>query len=231
MNFAIILAAGDSKRISGTNKLFFKIKGKPLIFYTLHQITKHSQIQKIILVAKKENFPRLSFLIKKYKLKKISMIVEGGRKRQDSVFNGLKAVQQLKAKQKDLVLIHNGANPLVSSKEITQTIKAGKKYKAALVATSAKDTIKKVDRNGFVVKTLDRRRIFLAQTPQVIEYQLAKKVFDKAKKQKFYSTDDVSLVEKSGIKPKIIQANPKNIKITYPEDLKFIKNQLKNGKT
>ena len=226
MTIAIILAAGDGERMRRINKIFYRIKGKPLIFYTIEAFEKHPQVDGIILLAKASNSKKFFSLIKKYGFKKIKLVAKGGKKRQDSAFNGLKAAEKLGAKSGDLILFHNGANPLVSQNEITDVIRAAKKYKVALVAQPTRDTIKKRDKNGFVVRTIGREKIFLAQTPQVIEYTLAKRAFEEAFAEKFYGTDDVSLVEKLGIKPKIIPASSKNIKVTYPEDLKFVESQL-----
>ena len=226
MTIAIILAAGDSKRTRGINKIFYRISGKPLIFYTIRAFEKHPQVNGIILVVRESDSKKFFTLIKKYGFKKIKLVARGGKKRQDSALNGLKAAEKLGAKSGDLVLVHNGANPLVSQDEIANVIRAAKKYKVALAAQPAKDTIKEKDKNGFVVRTVNRKNIFLAQTPQVIEYTLAKRAFEKAHREKFYGTDDVSLVERLGVKPKIVQASSKNIKVTYFEDLKFVENQL-----
>jgi len=226
MNIAIILAAGNSKRMRGVDKIFYQIRGKPLIFYTISVFEKHPKIRKIILVVKKRVVKKFSDLIRKYRFKKISAIIEGGKERQYSAFNGLKAAENLGAKPKDLILFHNGANPLILKEEVNEAIKAAKKYKAALVGQFARDTIKEVGKNNFVVKTLNRKKIFLAQTPQIIECQLAKKAFEKASAKNFYGTDDVSLVERLGKRVKIVQASTKNIKVTYPEDLRFIESQL-----
>ncbi|MDI6603110.1 MAG: 2-C-methyl-D-erythritol 4-phosphate cytidylyltransferase [Patescibacteria group bacterium] len=226
MNIAIILASGSSKRMKGIDKLFFKIKKKPLIFYTLLAFEKHPQIKKIVLVAKKSNFEKLANLIKKYKLSKVVQITEGGKERQDSAFNGLQTVGKLGAKAKDIILFHNGANPLVSKQEISNCLSAVKKYGAALVGQLARDTVKTINRKGEVLKTLDRRKIFLAQTPQAIEYELAQTVFSKAFKENFKGTDDVSLVERFGKKVKIVPCSYKNIKVTTKDDLQIIKTFL-----
>jgi 2-C-methyl-D-erythritol 4-phosphate cytidylyltransferase len=226
MTIAIILAAGDGERMRRINKIFYRIKGKPLIFYTIDAFEKHPQVDEIILLVKASNSKKFFSLIKKYGFKKIKLVAKGGKERQDSAFNGLKAAEKLGAKSGDLILFHNGANPLVSQNEITDVIRAAKKYKVALVAQPTRDTIKKRDKNGFVVRTIGREKIFLAQTPQVIEYTLAKRAFEEAFAEKFYGTDDVSLVEKLGVKPKIVPASSKNIKVTYPEDLKFVESQL-----
>lgn len=227
MNIVIILAAGASKRMKGVDKIFCRVKNKPLIFYTISVFESHPQIKKIILVVRKNNFKKLHLLIKKYKFKKIAAVVEGGKERQESAFNGLRAAGNFGAKRGDLILFHNGANPLVLGKEINEVVKAAKKYKAALVGQFARDTVKKISKNNFVEETLDRKKIFLAQTPQVIEYQLARKAFEKAIAEKFQRTDDVSLIERLGKKVRIVPSSSANIKITYPEDLKFLESQLK----
>lgn len=227
MQIAILLAAGASKRIKPINKIFYPLKGKPLLLHTILAFEKHPQIQKIILVAKKWDFPKIISLVKKYSLKKIAIIIEGGKERQDSAFNGLKAAAKIGAKKDDLILFHNGANPLVSPEEINEIIKVAKKHKAALIGHFARDTVKETDNKGFVSRTIDRKKIFLAQTPQVIEYNLAKRAFEKAKRDKFYGTDDVSLVERMGLKVKVVPGGLHNIKVTFPEDLEFINSYIR----
>lgn len=223
MTIAVILAAGRSLRMKGIDKTFFKIRGKPLILYTIEIFERHRQIQKIILVGRnKDNLKKLSSLARRYKLKKISGIVEGGKERQDSAFEGLKAAEKSGAGKGDLVLFHNAANPLVLPEEINQVIKAAKECGAALLGQPAKDTLKKTDKNGLILKTIPRHNVYLAQTPQVIEYRLAKKVFEKAVRDRFQGTDDVSLVERTGKPVKMIPCSPKNIKATTRDDLKII---------
>jgi len=136
--------------------------------------------------------------------------------------------EKLGAESKDLVLFHNGANPLVSQEEISEVIKAAKQYGAALVGQPAKDTIKKASKSGLLLKTIDRRSIFLAQTPQAIKYDLAKKSFERAETRKFQGTDDVSLVEQLGKRVKIIPCSYRNIKVTTKDDLRVIETFLKN---
>jgi 2-C-methyl-D-erythritol 4-phosphate cytidylyltransferase len=228
-NFAIILAAGESSRMKGINKIFYRVQGKPLIFYSILAFENHPQINEIILVAKEKYLKRFFYLVKKYKFKKISMIVKGGNERQHSAFNGLKALNKLGASKGDLVLFHNGANPLIAKNDISNIIRAAKKYKAALLAQSARDTIKEINKNGFIVRTIDRKKIFLAQTPQAIEYSLAKEAFEKASLENFIGTDDVSLVERLGKKVKIVPCSPQNIKVTTREDLKIINSYIRTN--
>ncbi|MDO8663878.1 MAG: 2-C-methyl-D-erythritol 4-phosphate cytidylyltransferase [Candidatus Wildermuthbacteria bacterium] len=228
MNIAIILAAGKSRRMKGLNKIFCKINGKPLIFYTIKVFERCRQIQKIILVTETNSVEKIKELVKKYRLKKITGVIEGGKERQDSARKGLAAIGKLGARAGDLVLFHNGANPLASEEEISEVIKAAKKYGAALLGQPAKDTIKETDKNGVILKTIPRKNIYLAQTPQAIEYELAKEVFEKAVKDGFRGTDDVSLVERLGKPVKIIPCSYKNIKVTTRDDLKIIKTFIKS---
>lgn len=224
MNVAIILASGKSERMKKIDKVFHKVNGKPLIFYTINAFETHPKINKIIAVTRRENFKKFHSLIKKYKFKKMGEIVEGGKTRQESAFNGLKSLNNKKG---DLVLFHNGANPLVSKTEISSVVEAAAEYGAALVGQIARDTIKELNKKGFILRTIDRRKNFLAQTPQVIEYNLAKMAFGKALKEKFVGTDDVSLVERLGKRVKAIPCSYKNIKVTTKEDLILIKYFLK----
>jgi len=227
MNWAIILTAGQSRRMKGINKIFYKIKGKPLIFYTISAFEKHPKIDRIILVGREADFKKFPFFIKKYKFQKIAKLVKGGNERQDSAFEGLKTAGILGTKSGDLILFHNGCNPLISQKEISEVIKAAKKYKAALIGQPARDTIKEITQDKFITKTIDRNKIFLAQTPQVIEYNLAKKAFEKADQENFRATDDISLVERLGKRVKVIPGSFRNIKITYPEDLQFVNSYIR----
>ena len=164
----------------------------------------------------KDDEQEIKNLIKKYNLK-IKNIVFGGEKRQDSVYNGIKAIEN--ANNDDIILIHNAANPLVDEKTIKEVIKETKIHGAAVAAIKAKDTIKNVDENNFVIETLDRKKLWQMQTPQAMKYELAVKAFEQAYKDKFYATDDVALIERLGEKVKIVETNKENIKITTPEDL------------
>lgn len=228
MNIAIILAAGNSERTNGVNKILYQISKKPLIYYTIQVFENHPEIQRIILVIKKSDFSKFNLFTKKHNFKKIKGITFGGENRQISAFNGLKMAEKSGAKRGDLILFHNGVNPLVSQKEISKVIRGAKEYGAALVAQPLKDSLKKGKKDSFVEKNIPRENLWLAQTPQGIEYNLAKKAFEKAQKDKFYGTDDVSLVERIGGKIKIVSCSHKNFKITFEEDLEIAKKLLKN---
>lgn len=221
MNIAIILAAGKGKRMeSKVNKILLTLTDKPVICHTIKVFDDCKEINEIILVANKDDVNKLKGLIKKYNLKKIKRIVEGGKQRQDSVYNGLKAV---KAKRDDIVLVHNGANPFVTEKTIIDSIKSAEQYGACAAAFPAEDTIKAVDNHCFVSKTLDRSRLWQMQTPQTMKYGLAIKAFEKACKDNYYGTDDVNLAERLGYRVKIIECPKDNIKITTKNELESLR--------
>lgn len=224
MNYSahvIIAAAGKSTRIK-ENKIFLKLLDKPLIYYSLRPFETHKNIEEIIIVTKPENKKPLESLIQEYDFKKIKKIIEGGETRQDSVYEGLRILNEPR-----IVLIHNAANPLITKKKITDVLKATKEYGVAAVGYSAKDTIKRADSKNFVTETLNREELWQMQTPQGMKYEIAIHAFKKAYEDDFIGTDDVSLAERAGYKVKLIECSRENIKITYPEDLKFAELILK----
>ncbi|MFC1769066.1 2-C-methyl-D-erythritol 4-phosphate cytidylyltransferase [Nanoarchaeota archaeon] len=227
MNIAIITAAGKGTRLNKfVNKIFLDINNKPIICRTIEAFEKCSQIDEIILVANQEDLDQLKNLVKEYE--KIKNIVIGGQQRQDSVHNGIMSITN--ANDEDILLIHNGANPFVSEETISKCIEAGKEYGVAVAGIKSINTMKLANPENEVVSTLDRSNIYNIQTPQVLKYGIAKKVFEKAKEDGFYSTDDVSLTERLGYKVKIVESNQDNVKITYPNDIFTAENSLKHSR-
>ena len=217
MNFAIIVAAGKSRRMSGDiNKVFLQLLSKPVIYYTLKEFQDCGLIDEITVVAQKDDFKKIDEIKNKYHISKIKKIVEGGKERQDSVYSGLISIKN--AKNDDAIAVHNGSNPLVTENEISECTRAAKKYGAATVGFPLKDTIKKVE-NGFAEKTIERKNLFQIQTPQCIQYGLFLEAFENAKKKNLKVTDDASLVESLGKKVKIVPCSYENIKITTRNDL------------
>lgn len=237
MNYAIIVAGGKGKRMhTRINKLFLLLNKEPIVWHTLSTFQNCKSINKIILVARPEDKGKFESIIKKNNtrtksgtksvgFKKVIKIADGGAERQDSVYNGIKAIG--KANDDDIILIHNAANPFVDEAAINNCISAAKKYGTAVVGFPARDTIKVVE-DGFVRQTIDRRRLWQVQTPQAMKYFLAKKAFERAYREKFYGTDDVSLVERLGGSVKAVYCPRENIKITEPYDLAYA-NKLSNA--
>lgn len=226
MNVAIVVAGGKGKRMhKRINKLFLLLNKEPIIYHTLNTFQNCKNINKIILVIRPEDRNKFQSIIKSNKFDKVVKVVDGGIERQDSVYNGIKAID--KADNDDIILIHNAVNPFVDEATINNCISATKKYSAAVVGFPAKDTIKVIE-DGLVKQTIDRRLLWQVQTPQAMKYFLAKKAFERAYKEKFYGTDDVSLVERIGGSVKMVYCPRENIKITDPHDLAYA-NKLTNA--
>lgn len=223
-NSAIILAAGRSTRMK-EDKIFLELLGKPVLYHSIKPFEEHKNIEEIIIVTRAENRKRIESIIKQYDLKKIRNVIEGGETRQDSAYEGVKA-----ANKTEIILIHNAANPLIKEKEITNLLKAIEKYGAAAIGYPAKDTIKSTDSKNFATKTLNRKNLWQMQTPQGMRYEIALQAFEQAYKDNFTGTDDASLAERLGYKVKLVECSRENIKITYPEDLKFAEAILKSRK-
>ncbi|MEW6680764.1 MAG: 2-C-methyl-D-erythritol 4-phosphate cytidylyltransferase [bacterium] len=207
MTEAIIVSAGRSKRTK-TDKLYFPLKGKPLIFYTIEAMLK--AVSSIILVVSEK---RLNWW-KENNIFGIKKIAIGGEKRQDSVYNGLKMLD----KDTEIVIIHDGARPFVSKDLIERVISSAKDDGAAVLGIKSSSTVKMV-KNGWVLNTLNRENLWLIQTPQGFKKEIILSSYKKAYASGFYGTDCASLVEKAGFKVKIVLGEEKNIKITTPFDL------------
>lgn len=213
---AIVPAAGRGKRLGEKKKKpFVLLDGKPLVNYALKTLDTCGAIDGIIIAAEKSCVKSFELLVKKFHFKKIIGIVIGGRNRYESVKNCLKNVSALF----DIVLIHDGARPFVEKSMIEKSIDLAKKHGACIVALPETDTVKIVDGNLFIRKTLERDKIFRAQTPQVFRRDLIKKAYGSSDGDK--STDDAHLVEILGKKIKVLKGSYRNIKITTKEDLKL----------
>jgi 2-C-methyl-D-erythritol 4-phosphate cytidylyltransferase len=217
MNVTIIPAAGRSKRMaSRSSKQFLLLDGMPVLAHTLKAFEKSEAVDKIIVVgnAKDLDYCR-GRIIKRYGFKKVSGLVQGGRRRQDSVFNGLKALPA----EADVVLIHDGARPLVTPELVNRAVSELKGWSALVVGVPVKDTIKIASPDRFVMYTLDRPRLWLIQTPQVFKGRVLLEAHWQARSEGIWGTDDAMLVERLGVPVKVIEGSEENIKITTPVDM------------
>jgi 2-C-methyl-D-erythritol 4-phosphate cytidylyltransferase len=208
----IVVAAGEGKRF-GSPKQSFLLKGKSILNWTLEKFEAHNEVREIVLVLRDET--RGVEYSEKYR--KIIGIAQGGEKRQDSVLSGLNLIDPKKA---EVVLIHDGVRPLVGTDLISRIIRAVKEKGAAIPVLPIEDTIKLVHQQE-VSRTLDRENLFRVQTPQGFIYPVLKQALEKAKEENFYGTDEASLIERTGRKVAVVQGDPKNIKITTPEDIRI----------
>jgi len=222
MNTAIIVAAGQGKRFGSKKpKQFLEIHGKPLIIHTLQKFDDCPAIDEIILVLSFDKIETFNQTIAKFNIKKLTKIVAGGKSRAESVLNGLKSIDN----QVEIVAVHDGARPLVSVEEISQTVKRAKETGAACLVARVTDTIKEV-KDEKIVKTIDRSKLRRALTPQCFRYEILKRVFAENVINETI-TDECSLAEKLGIEISIVEGSTQNIKITTPEDLIFARDLLK----
>lgn len=219
---AIIPAAGIGVRMGiNTPKQFLLIKDIPVLAITLGVFERSDYIDRIILVAPRDEIKRCKEIVEKYRINKIYDIVPGGERRQDSVRNGLYSAKSI-ADESDIVLIHDGVRPFIKEDLIKRLIDEARSERAIAVGIPAKDTVKMVDEKGYVLTTIERNKIWLIQTPQVFRF---KDIYDAHVRAHIEGwegiTDDSMLLEKMGIKVKVIKGYEENIKITTPFDLKL----------
>lgn len=223
---AIVLAAGSGSRMkSKTKKQFMEIKGKPVIWYSLFEFEK-SRVDEIILVTGKEDIDYCKKeIVEKYNLKKIKNVVAGGSERYESVYNGLKEVTG------NIVLIHDGARPLINNEIIERSIEGTIKSDACVVGVPVKDTIKRANKEGYIIDTPNRSELWITQTPQSFKTDLVKMAYKKMKEElekeelekgntTLNITDDAMVVEEfTTNQVRFVQGDYKNIKVTTPEDI------------
>lgn len=218
---AIVVAAGSSSRMAAGDKMFINIKGIPTVIRTLLKFENNSEIEKIIVVTKRESIEKITSLAKEYKITKLLRVVEGGKLRPYSVLNGIDAAEDF-----DIVLVHDGARPLVSDRVISDITAAAKEYGAAVPTVPVKDTTKVVGEDGFVVATPERSTLFAAQTPQGFLRSLYVKAAECVGEEIEKITDDSSLFEIAGYRVKTVEGDYKNIKITTDTDIAVAENYI-----
>jgi 2-C-methyl-D-erythritol 4-phosphate cytidylyltransferase len=214
---AVIVSAGKGQRfIEGRKKQFFSLAGKPILAYTLDSFDACPLIRSILLVVGQEDQDYcLKEIVEKFQYKKVSQVTPGGKRRQDSVRNGLDALPA----DADIIVIHDGVRPFVTREMIEGSIRSAIRFGAAILAMPVKDTIKMAHPDGTVLKTLERESLYQAQTPQTFQASLIREAYLKAMQDGFVGTDDASLIERLGRKIHILPGSYTNIKITTPEDL------------
>ncbi len=214
---AIIPAGGAGRRINaGTAKQYLLLDELPVLVQCLKVFEQTAVIDEIILAvpASDIKFVREE-LIEKNDLKKVAKIIAGGAERQDSVQNALVALTD----ECDIILVHDGVRPFVTQDMINRVAEAAREFQAAALGVLSKDTIKETQADDYVVKTLPRQNLWLVQTPQAFQSAVLRKAYEAAYRNKFYGTDDASLVERIGVRVKMVAGSYENIKITTPEDL------------
>jgi 2-C-methyl-D-erythritol 4-phosphate cytidylyltransferase len=218
-SFALIPAAGMGKRMGASiNKQYLQLAGMPIVARTISVFENAPFIDGIFLVTPADEIPYCrEHVVEAHGFRKVLEIVPGGRERQNSVMNGLLALQR-QAGEHDVVLIHDGVRPLISRELLRESIEVARGCDGALVAVPAKDSIKTV-RDGLVIDTPDRDTLWQAQTPQSFRFGVIFAAHRAAEQEGFMGTDDASLVERRGGAIRIVRGDYRNIKITTPEDI------------
>lgn len=211
-NIAIILGAGSGTRMkSEKSKLLLEINGKTVIERTVAAFSRVKRIDGIIVVCRESDLESFKTVLADYD--NITYCF-GGSTRQQSVMNAVTAIDEC-----NLLLIHDGARPLITEKEINDTIGVAEKYGAAAVGVPVKDTIKVVDKDMQIVDTPNRSTLISIRTPQIFSFDIYRKAVELAKQQGKDFTDDCQLVENYGRPVYAVIGDYGNIKITTPEDI------------
>jgi len=221
---AVIPAGGKGLRGgSAVPKQYLKFNSKELIVYTLEVFQSNSLIDEIVISAEPEYFKLLEDLKTEYNLSKISKIIEGGKERQDSVYNALKSINEVS--ENDLIAVHDAARPLLPPKVLTDAITIAKEKGNALVCIKSKDTL--IKGNEVVENYLDRNEVFYVQTPQIFHYSVLMNAMKKAYEENFIGTDESMLVRRIGEKVNIVEGSAYNFKVTTEEELKMFERLVK----
>ena len=207
---AIIVAAGSSTRV-GFDKLFAQLAGRSVIQHTLEAFEQAPEVDEIILVCRE--ITTISALAAQ--MKKVHAVIPGGERRQDSVAAGLRAVSTAA----NYIAVHDAARPLITPAEINRVFFEAQQHGAAVLASPLIDTLKLADSEQFVTGSVDRANVFAMQTPQIFARDLLLAAFHRVTKESLTITDEVSAVQNTGIRVKIVPARCENMKITFARDL------------
>ena len=200
----------------GTPKQFLVLGGLPVLVHTLRVLERAKPVTEIILVVSESDREYcLREIVTSHGFGKVARLVTGGDERQDSVRRGLATV----ATEADVVLVHDAVRPFLTIDMVDRVIEKAAEYGAAVVAVPMRDTVKETQADGLIARTVDRSRLWLAQTPQAFRRALLEEAHQKALVAGFQATDDAQLVERLGYPVAIVEGSVENLKITRPEDL------------
>ncbi|MBS1791933.1 MAG: 2-C-methyl-D-erythritol 4-phosphate cytidylyltransferase [Acidobacteria bacterium] len=219
MNVAIIPAAGSGSRLGGQiPKQFLEIAGAPILAHTISRFVSCEDIGAIAVALPADKLDEFRARNRGARILKPIFYVHGGAERSDSILNALETVAEL---HPEIVAVHDAVRPFITPAQIGSVIAKAREIGAAILALPATDTIKEVE-DGLIQRTIDRRRIWRAQTPQAFRYELLMRANLEARQAGLPSvltTDDSLLIERLGSPVAVVEGSPNNIKITTPEDL------------
>ena len=221
---AIVLAAGHGKRMhSKVAKQYLLLKGEPVVVHALRAFEKAGMDEIILVTGADEVEFCKKDIVAQYNLSNVRQVVPGGKERYDSVWNGLKALMATGFPEDGIVLIHDGARPLVNGAIIARSVDGAREFAACVAAMPVKDTIKVADAGGFSASTPDRSTLWQIQTPQAFQVRLIYGAYEKMfmpGTDRGHITDDAMVVEQiTDTKVKFVEGSYSNIKVTTPEDM------------
>ena len=216
MNYCVIPAAGIGTRMrAGKNKMFLHVGGRPVLFRTLVNVERAGCFDLVVISAHKGEERIVAQLARSALRGTEFRIVTGGTERQDSVYNALMSID---TGYGDIIAIHDGARCLATPSLIRRCVETAREYGAAAAGKPSTDTVKSIDGDA-ITGTIDRRGIALIETPQVFRADLILPAYEQARRDGFFATDDCSLVERMGVRPRLVPSEEPNIKITTKGDL------------
>ena len=219
---AIILCAGSSTRM-GYNKMLLKLGSKTVFERTVEAFENCEIINEIIIAAPKANVEEYSEIVKKNCYTKVTAVIPGGSSRQESVANALKEISS----ECDYISVHDGARPLIEEESIALVAQNAIKFGGAVAAVKSVDTLKGVDEDGKIISTVDREKTVQVRTPQMFKKEILLKAHEHAKEDNFEGTDECMLVERLGHGIQTVITGRDNVKITYPEDVLYMTEVLR----
>ncbi len=214
---AVVPAGGYGTRMgNGTPKQFLQLGDVPLLIHALRVFESSRTITEIVVVVPQDAVEYCQQeLLPQFALSKVNTVTGGGARRQDSVWNGLQAVDE----RTKIVIVHDAVRPFVTGAMVEQVVESAGTHGAAIVAIPLHDTVKQAASDGMIEATLDRQRLWLAQTPQAFRIELLREAHRSSRQADVEATDDAFLVERIGHRIFIVSGSPDNIKVTRPEDL------------
>lgn len=210
------MAGGKSERMgTEVDKAFLSLGTKPVVVYSLFAFEKCRDIDEVILVVRKDRIEAARQAVRMFGCNKVKKLIVGGTLRQQSVINGMEELGD----DVEIVVVHDGARPCVTSDLISQTVASAKQHGSGVAAVKITDTVKSVEKGMVIAETIDRTKLWLVQTPQAFSYALLKKAFTHVEKKKLKVTDEAAAVELVSSGVRLVVSSSSNIKITTPDDL------------
>ena len=221
---AIVLAGGSGSRFgSSVPKQFLPVQGRPLLAHTVERIAASPRISRTIVVLPRDGFAATKQRLARF-VEDDAMLVPGGRSRQESTWEGLAMIEE---SYRGLAAVHDGARPLVDPAMVDRLVASAAEYGAAIPAMPVVETLKEVSGEGAILRTVDRSRLYRAQTPQCFRIDLLRRALENARRDGFVGTDEAALVERLGESVWVVPGSEYNIKVTSPEDLARVEYYLR----